>query len=336
MSRGLVDLRSDIVTRPTPAMRVAMDAAAADDHPRSGRRVIAELCERAAEIVGKEAATYVPSGTSGNELALRLLAPPGTEVLCPARAHLRLFGGRAARRAGVTLRPLDDGQGRVEAASVAACLAGREGHLPPVTSLCFENTHMLASGAPFPSSQVGALAAAARCRGLSLHCDGARLFNAAVALGVSAAELVAPVDTVMFCLNKGLAAPAGSILAGPADLLATAHHGSRSPDHAGIAAAGIVALATMVDRLAEDHGRARRIALALAERFPGSLDPSAVTTNIVCASTSALPLSFLDDLALEGVLVGTVDRHTVRLVTHHDVDDADVERTIAAFSKAGR
>jgi threonine aldolase len=185
------------------------------------------------------------------------------------------------------------------------------------------------------------VAGAARRHGLPVHCDGARLFNAAVAQGVDAAALAAPVDTVMFCLSKGLSAPVGSILAGSADLVAEARFerarlGGGMRQAGVIAAAGIVALTAMVDRLAEDHSRARRLAEALAERFPGSVEPAQVSTNIVCAVAAALPASFLDDLAGAGVRAGTIDPMTVRLVTHKDVDDADLDRALAAITKAGR
>jgi threonine aldolase len=194
---------------------------------------------------------------------------------------------------------------------------------------------------PWPAAQVEAVAAAARRHGLPVHCDGARIFNAAVGLGVEAAALAAPVDTVMFCLSKGLSAPVGSMLAGSADLIAAARLerarlGGGMRQAGIIAAAGIVALTEMVDRLAEDHVRARRLAEALADRFPGSVDPDRVQTNIVCAASAALPVSFLDDLAADGVRAGTIDQATVRLVTHKDVDDADVERALAAIGKAGR
>ncbi|HKN41030.1 MAG TPA: beta-eliminating lyase-related protein, partial [Acidimicrobiia bacterium] len=195
-------------------------------------------------------------------------------------------------------------------------------------------------GVPGAARRVEAVVAAARRHGLAVHCDGARLFNAAVALGTDAAALAAPVDTVMFCLSKGLSAPVGSMLAGTGDLIAEARLerarlGGGMRQAGVIAAAGIVALTEMVDRLAEDHARARRLAEALAERFPGSVDPARVVTNIVWAAAPALPASFLDDLADEGVRAGTIDPMTVRLVTHKDVDDADLDRALAAIAKAG-
>jgi threonine aldolase len=241
----------------------------------------------------------------------------------------------------VQLRPLHDRDGTFGPEAVELAAEGPAHHLPPLGLVTLENTHMPAGGVPWAPAQVEAVAATARRHRLPVHCDGARLFNAAVALGVDAAALAAPVDTVMFCLSKGLSAPVGSMLAGSADLIAAARLerarlGGGMRQAGVIAAAGIVALTEMVGRLAEDHARARRLAEALAERFPGSVEPERVPTNIVCARAEALPASFLDDLAADGVRAGTIDQATVRLVTHKDVDDADLDRALAAIGKAGR
>ena len=339
---GRVDLRSDTVTTPTPAMRRAMADAEVGDDVYGEDPTVNRLEELAAAMVGKEAALYVPSGTMGNQIALRLLARPGTEVLCPARAHIRQYeAAAAAENAGVQIRPLHDRNGFIEPDSVDTAADGPSHHLPPLSLLAIENTHMPAGGVPWPAERVEAVAAAARRHGLPVHCDGARLFNAAAALGVAATALTGPVDTVMFCLSKGLAAPVGSLLAGSVDLIAAARLerarlGGGMRQAGIIAAGGIVALTEMVDRLADDHMRARRLAEALAGRFPGSVDPTGVETNIVCAAASALPASFLDDLAADGVRAGTIDQATVRLVTHKDVDDSDLDRALAAIAKAGR
>ncbi len=339
---GRVDLRSDTVTTPTPAMRRAMAEAEVGDDVYGEDPTVNRLEELAAARVGKEAALYVPSGTMGNQIALRVLARAGTEVLCAARAHIRQYeAAAAARNAGVQVRPLHDREGTFEPEAVAAACEGPAHHLPPLSLVAIENTHMPAGGVPWPPTGVEAVAAAARRHGLTVHCDGARLFNAAVALGVGAAALAAPVDTVMFCLSKGLSAPVGSMLAGSADVIAVAREerarlGGGMRQAGVIAAAGIVALTGMVDRLAEDHARARRLAEALAERFPGSVDPAVVQTNIVCLAAAALPASFLDDLAAHGVRGGTIDQSTVRLVTHKDVDDGDLDRALSAIAKSGR
>ncbi|MGH9037589.1 MAG: threonine aldolase family protein [Acidimicrobiia bacterium] len=335
---GSVDLRSDTVTTPTPAMRQAMYEAEVGDDCYGEDPTVNQLQELAAAMVGKEAALYVPSGTMGNQLALRLLARAGTEVLCPQRCHIRQYeAAAAALNAGVQLRALPDAGGSFTPAAVHHAAVGPAHHLPPLSLVTIENTHMPASGRPLPADHVQALADAAARHGLALHCDGARIFNAAVALGVPAAELAAPAETVMFCLSKGLAAPVGSLLAGSAALVEEAREqrarlGGGMRQAGVIAAAGIVAL-TMVDRLAEDHARARRLAEALAERFPGSVEPAEVLTNIVCAATSALPADLLERLAALGIRAGTIDQATVRFVTHKDVDDADLERAVAALDQ---
>ncbi len=195
---------------------------------------------------------------------------------------------------------------------------------------------MPASGRPWRPAELDAVIDRARAGGLAVHCDGARIWNASIALGVSPAVLVAKTDTVMFCLSKGLAAPVGSLLCGTADAIAAAREdrsrlGGGMRQAGVIAAAGVVALETMVDRLADDHARARRLAVALAERFPGSVQPERVETNIVCACASALPDDIVASLAQRGVLAGTIDVDTVRFVTHKDVDDADLDRAIAAL-----
>src|SRR5256714_3829729 len=251
--------RSDNVPPPTPAMRRAMADAEVGDEVYGEDPTVNRLEELAAAMVGKEAAVYVPSGTMGNQIALRLLARPGTEVLCPARAHIRQYeAAAAARNAGVQIRPLHDRDGTFEPTAVDAAAEGPAHHLPPLGLVALENTHMPAGGVPWAPARVEAVAAAARRHGLPVHCDGARLFNAAVALGVDAAALAAPVDTVMFCLSKGLSAPAGSMLAGSADLIA-ARRLERARLRGGMRQAGIIAAAgnvgppQMVERPASDH-----------------------------------------------------------------------------------
>ena len=339
---GSIDLRSDTVTTPTPEMRRAMADAPVGDDAYGEDPTVNRLQELAAAMVGKEAALYVPSGTMANQIALRLLARAGTEVLCAERAHVRQYeAAAAARNAGVQIRPLPDAGGLFGVAEIGAAARDTAHHLPPISMLCLENTHMPSGGRPWAATEVALAAAAARSYGWTVHCDGARLFNAAVALGVPAGSLTALVDTVMFCLSKGLAAPVGSLLCGPADVIGAAREertrfGGGMRQAGVIAAAGIVALETMVDRLADDHARARRLAEALADRFPGSVEPARVVTNIVCADATALPASFLLDLADEGIRAGTIDQFTVRLVTHKDVDDADLDRALTAIAKAGR
>jgi threonine aldolase len=332
-----VDLRSDTVTRPTPAMRRAMADAEVGDDLAGEDPTVARLETLAAALLGKEAALYVPTGVMANQLALRALARPGTEVLCAPRAHVYCYeDAGAARNAGVQMRPVSDREGRMTAEAVALAAQGSEHHLPVGSVLCIENTYMPESGRPMSTDEVAALTAAARPYGLAVHCDGARIWNAAIALGTPPAELAATCDTAMFCLSKGLGAPIGSVLCGPADVISRAradkHRLGGGWRQAGIvAAAGIVALETMVERLADDHERARRLADAIADAFPGSLDPAAVRTNVVCARLDAFPSGIVERLADHGVLAGTIDPATIRFVTHRDVDDDGIARAIAAL-----
>jgi threonine aldolase len=226
----------------------------------------------------------------------------------------------------------------VHSRDVAHALAGAHHHLPDLSALFLENTHMPASGRPATAAEIDAVTAVAHDGGLAVHCDGARIWNAAVALGVSPAELVRTCETVMFCLSKGLAAPIGSLLCGAREHIevARAHRarlGGQMRQAGVIAAAGVVALETMVERLADDHARAGRLAAAVAEAFPGSVDPDTVRTNIVCARADAFPDGVLEQLAADGVLAGTVDPDTVRFVTHKDVDDAGLDRAMAVLQR---
>jgi threonine aldolase len=288
----------------------------------------------AAGLMGKDAALFVPSGIMANQLAIRVLAPGGTEVLCPDLAHVYRYEGSAAPlNSGVQMHPLWDVPDGINAA-----IEGRRHHMPTPSLLVLENTYMAASGAPLAADEMSTLCKLAHSGGLRVHIDGARIWNASIALDTAPRALVRDAETVMFCLSKGLAAPIGSVLCGSASLVAEAR-AQRSRFGGGmrqagvIAAAGIVALETMVERLADDHARAANLARALADRWPGSLDPAAVRTNIVCAQLSKLPDHFVERLREHNVLSGTIDPRTLRLVTHKDVDDDAIARTIKAFDE---
>jgi threonine aldolase len=329
-----IDLRSDTVTVPTPEMRRAMADAEVGDDVYGEDPTVNRLQSLAASLLGKEAALYVPSGTMANQLAIRVLAESGTEVLCPDRAHVYRYEAAAAPvNSGVQMHPLWDLPDGVRVA-----IEGVAHHLPRPALVVIENTYMALSGAPIDAAEMTTLCGIARGGGLPVHVDGARIWNAAVALGTAPRELVASVDTVMFCLSKGLGAPVGSLLCGPADVIDEAreyrHRWGGAMRQAGvIAAAGVVALETMVERLAEDHARARRLADALAARWPGSVDPTTVRTNIVCADLHTLPVDFVAQLERVGVRSGTLDPRTFRLVTHKDVDDDAISGAIHAFDE---
>jgi threonine aldolase len=337
---GVVDLRSDTVTRPTPEMRRAMAEAEVGDDVYGEDPTVNALEETFAARVGKEAAVYVPSGTMGNQLALRLLAPPGSAVLAGRRQHVVVYeNGAGGRNAGIQFSAVDDDDGTLDPAAVTWAVEAVAHHHVRPGLVCLENTHMPANGAAWPLDRMQAVAAAAGAAGLPVHLDGARLFHAEVATGVAAADYAACATTVMCCLSKGLCAPVGSLLAGPADLVAEAR-GERQRLGGGmrqagvIAAAGLVALRSMVERLAEDHRRARILADAVADRWPeAGCDPATVRTNIVTwrhPDTDAV----VAHLAAHEVLAGTIAPGVVRLVTHHDVDDAGLERARRALAGA--
>ena len=337
---GFVDLRSDTVTRPTPEMRRAMAEAEVGDDGYGDDPTVNALEEAYAQRVGKPAAMYVPSGTMANQAALRVLCPPGSLAIAGRRQHVVVYeAGAAAANAGVQIHPVDDTDGTISVSDVAWAIEAARHHHPTPGVVCVEHTHMPSGGTPWSLEALEAVVAAAAAGGIPLHMDGARLFNAEVATGVDAARFAAPVTTVMSCLSKGLCAPVGSLLAGPADAMEAARLerlrlGGSMRQAGVIAAAGLVALRTMVPRLAEDHARARRLAQAVAERWPDTgLDPERVPTNMVIFGHHA-PERVLDHLRHEGVLGGTIAPGVLRLVTHHDVDDAGLERAVKALAAA--
>jgi len=336
-STRVVDLRSDTVTQPTPEMRAAMAAADVGDDSYGEDPTLARLESLAAALLGKEAALFTPSGRMANQVALHVLARPGTEVLCPARSHVHRYeDAAAAMHAGLQLHPVRDDDGRLDPRAVQDALDDQQHHLPAVSALVLENTHMPASGRPLSRGDVEAVTDVAREAGVAVHVDGARIWNAAVALGVAPSELAAPAETVMFCLSKGLSAPMGSLLCGPTGTIDRAREqrnrlGGLFRQGGVVAAAGIVALETMVERLADDHTRARRLSEVLAELFPGSVVPDDVRTNIVCVPSWALPEGVIERLASRGVRSGTIDARTVRFVTHKDVDDAGLDLAVDAL-----
>ncbi|MGH9177416.1 MAG: threonine aldolase family protein [Acidimicrobiales bacterium] len=338
MADGLVDLRSDTVTRPTPEMRRAMAEAEVGDDVYGEDPTVNRLQEAYAERVGKPAALFVPSGVMANQLALRLLARPGTTVVAGARQHVVIYeAGAAGRNAGVQFTTVADDDGTLDPAAVAWAREAAEHHHPRPGLVCVENTHMPADGAAWSLAALRAVREAAGP--LPVHMDGARLFNAEVATGVAAADFAAEATTVMSCLSKGLCAPVGSVLAGPAGVIDEARLerqrlGGGMRQAGVLAAAGLVALRTMVERLVDDHARARRLAEAVAERWPeAGCDPARIRTNIVTWRHRA-PQALLAHLAAEGVLAGTIAPGVVRLVTHHDVDDEGVARAAKALVAA--
>jgi threonine aldolase len=319
-------------------MRRAMADADVGDDVYGEDPTVNALQEAFAERVGMEAALFVPSGTMGNQLALRLLTTPGTAVVAGRRQHVVIYeNGAGGRNAAVQFHTVDDADGTISPDDVAWAIAAAEHHYPRPSLVCVENTHMPADGAPWPLERLKAVRAAAA--GLPLHIDGARLFHAEVAAGIPARDYCAEATTVMCCLSKGLCAPVGSLLAGPADVMAEARAerqrlGGGMRQAGVIAAAGLVALRTMVDRLAEDHARARTLAEAVADRWPDAgCAPARVQTNVV-TWTHPDTDSVVRHLHAEGVLAGTIAPGVLRLVTHRDVDDAGIEQAKGALMSA--
>jgi threonine aldolase len=336
MADGLVDLRSDTVTRPTLEMRRAMAEADVGDDVYGEDPTVNLLQETFAARVGKEAALFVPSGTMGNQLALRLLTRPGTSVAAGRRQHVVVYeNSAAAMNAGVQFTLLDDDDGTLAPDDLRWALTASDHHYPTLSLVCVENTHMPTNGAPWPLDRLETVAAC----GLPVHLDGARLFNAEVATRTPAAHYARCATTVMCCMSKGLGAPVGSLLAGPADVMAEARAtrqrlGGGMRQVGVIAAAALVALTTMVERLADDHRRARRLAEVVAERWPDAgLDPTTVHTNIVIWAHPRAD-DVVRHLRAEGVLVGTIAPGMLRMVTHLDVDDDGIERAAKAIATA--
>jgi threonine aldolase len=334
----LVDLRSDTVTQPTGAMRRAMADAVVGDDDYGEDPTVRALEEAFAARVGKPDALFVPSGVMANQIAVRVLAPAGTAVVAGRRQHVVAYEyGAAARNASVQFCAVDDTDGMIDPADVCWAREASSYHQPHVSLVSIEHTHMAAGGALWSLDRLDAVAAAAE--DVPIHLDGARLFNAEAATGVPVSTWAAKATTVMCCLSKGLCAPVGSLLAGPDDVIGAAR-GERKRLGGGmrqagvLAAPGLLALQTMVDRLPEDHARAARLADAVVHRWPGcGLDPARVQTNMVVFSHPE-PDKLLAYLQGQGVLAGTIAPRTMRLVTHRDVDDAGVVRAVAALDGA--
>jgi threonine aldolase len=334
----MIDLRSDTVTKPTPAMRKAMAEAEVGDDVYGEDPTVNRLQERAAEMLGFEAALFMPTGTMGNEVAIRLLTRPGQEVLLEERSHVaRHEVGGMAVLSGVLARTLASPDGKLTPAMIREAGGPRAYYCPEVRLVILENTHNLAGGIVSSVEETRALLAACRECGFNVHLDGARLWNAAVALGVSLRELAAGADTVMVALSKGLCAPAGSLLASSRDRIQEARRirkqlGGGMRQVGVLAAAGLVALETLIPRLAEDHANARLLAGALAGCRGVTVAP--VATNIVVAVLEERRAAeAAARLAEEGVRASVMDPRTLRLVTHADVSRSDCEKAAAALTR---
>jgi len=338
-----IDLRSDTVTLPSPAMREAMYRAELGDDVFGEDPTVNRLQEMAAERMGKEAALFVASGTMGNLVALLTHCGRGDGAIMGNLSHtfLNEAGGSAALGGVYLLAVPNQPDGTIDPTVIERVIPVEDIHHPRVRLICLENTHNYCNGAPLTAQYTAEMAALAHRHGMALHLDGARIFNAAIALGVEARELAAPVDSVMFCLSKGLSCPVGSLLCGSAEFIKRARRmrkmvGGGMRQAGVLAAAGIVALEQMVDRLQEDHENARILAQGIAE-IPGlGLDPKTVRTNIVFFDFLDRRMTveqFIAALQKEGVLILALGPNRLRAVTHYGIERADIERALQVMRR---
>lgn len=339
----VVDLRSDTVTRPTPEMRAAMAEAPVGDDVYGEDPTVNRLQEMAAEMLGKEAGLLVASGTMGNLTAILAHCGRGDEVILGDKSHTFLFeaGGISALGGVHSCQIPNQPDGTLALDDIRAAIRPDDAHYPVTRLISLENTHNRCGGTVLPLEYTLHVRTLADEWGLSMHLDGARLFNAAIALGKPARELAAPFDSVTFCLSKALCAPVGSVLCGSGEFIRKAHRirkqlGGGMRQAGILAAAGIVALESMVDRLAEDHVRARKLAAGLRQ-IPGLiLDPEPATNMVFVRLSPEVPLEttqVVERLRQRGILIGVTGPRRFRLVLHYWIDDSGVERAVSAFRK---
>jgi len=337
-----IDLRSDTVTAPTPAMRQAMAAAVVGDDVYGEDPTINRLQEMAAAMLGHEAGLFVPSGTMGNLAAVLAHCGRGDEVIVGDKSHtFRYEAGGISALGGVhSFQVPNQSDGTLPLEDIQAAIRADDPHFPITRLVTLENTHNRCGGVVLTPAYTQAVSDLVHQNGLRLHIDGARIFNAAVALGCSVKELSAPGDSITFCLSKALCAPVGSVLCGSRAFITKAHRirkqlGGGMRQAGILAAAGIVALETMIDRLEEDHARARKLANGLKNNPALILDPGTPYTNMVfCSLSDQVPWDgevAAARLKDKGILVGGAGQRRFRLVTHYWIDDAAVERVVEAF-----
>lgn len=340
---NFIDLRSDTVTKPTDEMREAMMRAEVGDDVYLEDPTVNHLQELAAAMLGKEAALFVPSGTMGNQVCIRLHTEPGQEVITEERSHIFNYEMAAmAVVSGTLARPVRGEDGIPDWASMAAAIRPRSAYYVAQTGLVtLENSHNMAGGAVMPLVRIEEICDGAHAQGLPVHLDGARIFNAAVALGCEAKEIARSVDSVMFCLSKGLGAPIGSLIAGRREFIDRAlavrrMFGGSMRQVGVIAAAGIIALEKMIKRLAEDHENAQLLARGLAE-IPGvQIDPEKVPTNILVFDVAETGVNTTDlsaKLKEQGVLANGISPREMRMVTHKDVGRDDCETALQVLKE---
>ena len=344
---NVIDLRSDTVTKPTDEMRRAMAEAEVGDDVYGEDPSINRLQERAAEILGKEAGLFMASGTMSNLVAALTYCHRGDEIVMGDQAHMfwnESAGASALAGAQIRLIPNGD-QGRIDPADLEGAIRpGGNLHFPPTTLVCLENTHNRCSGGVLTPEDTAAIARVAHAAGAKVHLDGARIFNAAVSLEVPADELVKDVDDVSFCLSKALSCPVGSVLCGTREFIDEARKwrkmvGGGMRQAGVLAAAGLVGLDTMIERLADDHANARRLAEGLANIDGLEVDPESIQTNIVIFDVDPTVGSAAEVIAAldrEGVKVSSPGPHSIRMVTHRHISGEDADEALVRTSKVVR
>ena len=343
MFSTLIDLRSDTVTHPTETMRRAMSDADVGDDVYGEDPTVNRLENHAAELMNREAAVFVPTGTMGNQIAVHLHSRPGTEVIGEAGCHVFNFEmGAMSLLSGAFPRPIEAPDGILEPSQIEAAIQPAVGYRTPTSMVVLENSHNLAGGRITPVARMRELIAVAKSHDLPVHLDGARIHNSAAALGIPAAEIAEGCDTVMFCLSKGLGAPLGSMLVGDTDTITEARRvrktfGGGMRQVGIVAAAGLVAFDEVLPELGEDNRRARELGDRLAEISGIDLDPEAVETNIIYFGFDDTAKLTAGELAAalkdEGVLVHALGHDFVRMVTHYHITDEDVVRASDAVAK---
>ena len=340
MLNGKIDLRSDTITQPDAAMREAMASAIVGDDVLGDDPTVQELEQRTAALLGKEAALFVPSGTMANQLAIRSLTRPGDAILLDANAHIYCYeAGAPAALAGVQGCLLDGQRGQFTAAQLEAALSPRDDHFAPPSLVCIENTHNRGGGSVWPLAQIESVTSAARQHGLALHLDGARLWNASAASGVSEPEYAGHFDTVSVCFSKGLGAPVGSALAGTADLIAKARfyrkqQGGAMRQVGILAAAAMHALEHNRARLADDHAICRTLANGLT-KLPGlEVDAAGTETNLLFIGTGGRDAAALAKrLDESGIRLLATGPNTLRAVTNLTVTAGEIAQVLKAFEQ---
>jgi threonine aldolase len=340
--KDFIDLRSDTVTKPTPAMRKAMAEAEVGDDVFGEDHTVNILQEKVANLLGKEAALFVPSGTMANQLSIKSHTQPGDEVIIESSSHPYNFeGGAGAALSGIQFLCLKGVRGILDASQIEEAIRPTDHHFPVTRLVCLENTHNRGGGSIFPLEKMAEIYRLAKAKGLLVHLDGARLWNASVAMGIKPREYAQWADSVSVCLSKGLGAPIGSLVAGSKPFIDRVHRfrkmfGGGMRQVGIIAAAGIYALDHHLERLREDHQNAKRLGVGLKEFKGVSIDPRHVETNIVIfdvANTRMTALQVAEAMKKEGVLIHAFGKTQIRLVTHLDVAAEDIEKALKSFER---